>query len=182
MRTDLPSHVLQLSQLRNRRGTAVEVKPSAEERAAVAQELGIIEVRKLSFTGSIEPQGRADWKLVGTLGATVVQECVATLAPVTTRIDEPVTRTYAADFTFPEASETEMPEDDTIEPLPAAIDVGAVMIEALSLALPPFPRADGAEVGQVLAAEEGIAPMTDDEAKPFAGLGALRDRLARDED
>ena len=29
---------------------------------------------------------------------------------------------------------------------------------------------------------KGVAPMTDDDAKPFAGLGALRDQLAKDED
>ena len=36
-----------------------------------------------------------------------------------------------------------MPEDDTIEKLGREIDLAAVMIEALSLALPLYPRADG---------------------------------------
>ena len=81
---------------------------------------------------------------------------------------------------MPEGAEVEMPEDDSIEPLPATLDLGAVMIEALSLALPTFPRAAGAELGQVLATRAGIAPMTDEDAKPFAGLGALRDKLAKD--
>ncbi|RYH03230.1 DUF177 domain-containing protein [Salipiger sp. IMCC34102] len=181
MTSDLPTHVLQLSQLRNRRGTAFDLETTPAERAATARELDIVAVKKLTFVGEIAPEGRADWRLTGTLGATVVQSCVATLEPVTTRIDESVLRTYAADFEFPEASETEMPEDDTIEPLPAAVDVAQVMIEALSLALPAFPRAEGAEVGQVLAAEDGVDPMTDEDVKPFAGLGALRDRLAKDD-
>ena len=178
----LPSHVLRLSDLRNRRGTEVSLSPTPEERAAVAEALGILAVRKLTFTGRIAPVGAADWQLTGDLGATVVQECVATLDPVTSRIDERVQRTYARDFAYPEGgAETEMPEDDSVEPLPATIDVAAVMIEALSLALPAFPRADGAKVGQVLAAEEGVDPMTDEDAKPFAGLAALRDKLAKDD-
>ena len=179
---DLPSRVLRLSDLRNRSETEFSLTPTAEERAAVADALGVRAVRKLTFAGRIAPQGEADWRLTADLGATAVQECVATLEPVTTRIDEAVTRTYARDFAFPDGSaETEMPEDETLEPLPATIDLGTVMIEALSLALPAFPRAEGADVGQVLAAGDGIEPLTDEAVKPFAGLSELRDRLAKDE-
>ena len=179
---DLPSRVLRLSDLRNRSETEFSLTPTAEERVAVAEALGVQAVRKLTFAGRIAPQGEADWRLTADLGATAVQACVATLEPVTTRIDEPVTRTYARDFAFPEGgAETEMPEDDTLEPLPATIDLGTVMIEALSLALPAFPRADGAEVGQVLAAGDGIEPLTDEATKPFAGLSALRDRMGKDD-
>jgi uncharacterized metal-binding protein YceD (DUF177 family) len=93
-----------------------------------------------------------------------------------------VRRVYARDFTYPDGAEAEMPEDDAVEPLPQTLDLGTVMVEALSLALPPFPRADGAELGQVLAAAAGVTPMTDDDAKPFAGLGALRDKLTKDDE
>lgn len=180
-RNDLPTQVFRLSDLRNRTATTFNLSPDGAERAAIAAELDIIGIKKLTFNGQIAPLGRGDWRLTADLGATVVQACVATLDPVTTRLDETVTRTYAADFTYPEGSETEMPEDDTIEPLPQVIDVAAVMIEELSLVLPPFPRAPGAEVGQVLAAEDGVTPLTDDDAKPFAGLGALRDKLAKEQ-
>ena len=178
--TDLPTRVLRLADLTNRHATTFEMTPTPEQRDAVAAHLGIIGVKKLSFQGEITPQGRGDWQLTGTLGATVVQECVATLAPVTTRLDEDVRRVYARDFSYPDGAEVEMPEDDAVEPLPQTLDLGEVMLEALNLALPPFPRAEGAELGQVLAAAAGVTPMTDEDAKPFAGLGALRDRLTRD--
>lgn len=179
-KTDLPTKILRLADLANRKTATFDLAPTPTERAAVAEFLDILGVKKLTFTGDITPQGRGDWHLSGRLGATVVQPCVATLVPVTTRIDENVIRTYSADFEMPEGAEVEMPEDDSIEPLPATLDLGAVMIEALSLALPTFPRAAGAELGQVLATRAGIAPMTDEDAKPFAGLGALRDKLAKD--
>ena len=179
---DLPTRVLRLADLTNRHTTRFDLTTTAAERDAVAAHLDILGVKKLTFQGEITPQGRGDWHLNGKLGATVVQECVATLAPVTTRLDEDVRRVYAADFDFPQEAEAEMPEDDAVEPLPQTLDLGQVMVEALSLALPPFPRAPGAELGQVLAAGAGIAPMTDDDAKPFAGLGALRDSLARRDD
>jgi hypothetical protein len=53
------------------------------------------------------------------------------------------------------------------------------MAEALALALPDYPRAPDAELEAGQFAAPGVAPMTDDEAKPLAGLAALRDRLRR---
>jgi len=125
------------------------------------------------------PIGQKDWALTAKLGATVVQDCVVTLEPVTTRIDEDVHRQYIADFVVSDAAEVEMDEDDTIEELPSTLDLVAVMIEALSLALPAFPRAPDASLDDAQFTEPGQAPMTDEDAKPFAGLGALRDALEK---
>lgn len=178
----LPRSQLRLADLTTRRATAFELVPTTEERRAVADTLGITGIKKLRFAGQLAPTGRTDWALTADLGATVVQDCVVTLAPVTTRIDEAITRAYVADIPEPEGAEVEMPEDDTVEPLPAAIDLAQVMIEALALALPLYPRAPDAELGQALAAPDGATPLTDDDTKPFAGLGALRDRLEKKDD
>jgi uncharacterized metal-binding protein YceD (DUF177 family) len=140
-------------------------------------------VRKLRFEGTLHPEGRADWRLEADLGATVVQTCVVTLEPVTSRIDEAVMRRYAAEVDQPEgAGEYEMPEDDTLEPLPAVLDLGAVMAEALALALPPFPRARGADLGEAVFAPPGVQAMRDDDALPFAGLRAALKRGGSDGD
>ena len=180
--SDLPQAIVRLADLSARKPTSFDLAPDAAARAAVAADLGIPEVRKLTFRGTLRPMSRSDWVLEADLGATVVQECVVTLAPVTTRIDEPVRRVYAAELPDLGAGEVEMPEDDTVEPLPAAVDLAHVMIEALALALPPFPRAEGVALGAQVYTEPGQTPMTDDDARPFAGLGALRDKLARDDD
>ena len=173
----LPKSHLRLADLATRKPTAFDLSPTADERKAIAAELGIVGIKKLRFTGALAPQGRHDWALTADLGATVVQECVVTLDPVTTRIDEELTRSYVADMPEIEASEVEMPVDDTVEALPETLDLAQVMIEALTLALPLYPRAKGADLSQAVFTEPGVAPMTDDDAKPFAGLGALRERL-----
>lgn len=176
--TDLPEHVLRLADLSSRRETEVVLEPGPEARAAIAAELGLRELRKFRVAARLAPQGRSDWMLTGDLGATVVQDCVVTLAPVVTRIDEPLTRLYLAGFATPEGgTEVEMPEDDSAEPLPATLDLYDVALEALSLALPAWPRAEGVGLDQSVFAEPGVEPMTDDEAKPFAGLAALRAKL-----
>lgn len=171
-------NILRLSALPARGPVAFRLEPDAAARARLAEALGLRGLRKLRFEGRITPEGRRDWVLQADLGATVVQDCGVTLAPVTTRIDEPVLRRYLAAFPEPEAGgEIEMPEDDSAEPLPEALDLAAVMAEALALALPPFPRAPGAALGQAVFTEPGRAPMTDAEARPFSALKVLKDRL-----
>ena len=162
----LPHHPVRLSDPR-RQPIAVASLPDAAGRAAVAAHLGVREVRRLRLDGRLVPEGREGWRIEARLGATVVQDCVVTLAPVVTRIEEPVLIRYLAGLAEPEGGEAEVPEED-VEPLPALLDLGGVMVEALSLALPPWPRAPG-----VALAEADEAPE-EGGARPFAGL---RDRL-----
>ena len=173
----LPQKLIRMSDLKHRQPTQVVVEPDTAGRAAVAQDLGIVGVRKLRLTGTLTPIGKRDWQLDAVLGATVLQNCIITLAPVTTRIEEPVSRRYLSEMATPAQGEVEMPEDDSAEALPIDLDLAAVMIEALALALPPYPRAPGAEIGELSVTEPGALPFTDDRVKPFAGLAALRDSL-----
>lgn len=152
--------------------------PDAPARAHLAQKLGIAGIRKLTFKGTLCADGKSDWRLEATLGATVIQPCVVTLAPVVTRIDKPAIHRFIAGLTTPEGEdETEMPEDETLEPLAAEIDLGRAMAQALALALPDYPRRDGAALGTHEFAAPGVTPMTDEDARPFAGLADLRDKL-----
>ena len=176
--------ILRVADLSQRRPVRFDLTPDARALAAIATELGLSGLRKLRFHGSLTAQGQSAWLLRADLGATVVQPCVITLVPVTTRIDEPVIRRFspeADDGKSDPGEEIEMPEDDTLEPLGSEIDLRRVMIEALALALPAYPRAEGAELGQISAAEEGVPPLSDEDTKPFAQLAALRDKLQKDE-
>jgi len=173
------SHPLRVAKLSGHAPTAFDIAPDADVLATLAGFLGISRLRKLRFAGTIAPISSGGWELTGTLGATVVQPCTISLAPVTTRIDEPVLRRYLPDLADAEASETEIPEDVDSEPLRDVIDPAAVMIEALALALPPFPRAEGVELGEAIFTEPGKAPLRDKDARPLAGLAALRDKLGK---
>jgi len=179
----LDGAILRPRSLAQRRTHSFARHPDAATRTALAQELDLIDLRKLRFDGTLDPVGRHDWDLAGHLGATVVQPCVATLAPVTTRVEERVERRFRADLpAVPDAAEIEMPEDDTLEPLPEIIDLDAIMAEALSLALPPYPRAAGVAPVQTQVTEPGGTPMRDEDARPFAGLAKLRGQLAAPRD
>lgn len=170
---------LALSRLPRGAPTAFEVTPDAATCADLAAALDLSDLRKLRLAGDVHPEGRRDWRLEARLGATVVQPCAVTLAPVTTRIDEDILRRYTDAMPTVAEHEAEMPEDDTLEPLPATLDLMALLTEALSLAIPAFPRAPGAALGAAQFAAPGVAPMRDEDTKPLAGLAALRDRMAR---
>lgn len=172
-------NALRVADLSQNTPTPFTLRPDASDMAALAEELAIQSLRKLSFVGQIAAQGNRDWVLTAKLGATVVQPCVVTLDPVTTRIDTQVKRVFLADLPEPEAAETEMDDDDSIEKLGNFIDPAAVMAEALALALPLYPRKSDVNLGEAVFTKPGLTPMRDEDAKPFAGLTELRDALKK---
>lgn len=175
--TPLPRHIMRVADLPQRKPTRISLRPEAPELAAIAADLGLLGLRKLSFEAELAPAGKRDWRLTGKIGATVIQPCVVTLEPVTTRIDEPVERLFMAEMPEIQDEKIEMAEDDNIDPLTPELDIAGIMIESLSLNLPLYPRAEGAEAVNMQVTEPGKAAMTDEDAKPFAGLAALKAKL-----
>lgn len=158
---------LRVAHLNPRAPMPFALTPDADARKAIAEELGLLDLPQLRLEGEIRAGAGDLWLLEGRLQARVVQPCVVTLKPVKTRLDEQVARRYSPHLRTPEGDDVEMP-DDTLEPLGQFIDLSAVMIEELALALPEYPRAEGA----------ALAPAPDEEPatetrRPFAGLEQL---------
>ena len=150
-----------------RRGAAV----------AMAADIGAIEIKKLRFEGVVVSTGTSTWQLAGQLGATVIQECVVSLAPVKTRLDVDVVRNFTTEKTVGTASPyAPVPEFD-IEFVARSIDLAAVAREALLLELPIYPKIEGAEAK--LSSFSGGAELdfNEDGRRPFASLSELRNRL-----
>lgn len=175
--TDHSATRIRTADLTGNRRRPFDLTPGPEQLVALAQDLGLLTLSRLRLVGELRPQGRSDVKLEARLLAAGDQACVVTLAPVPFAIEVPVERLYVAGMEEPEGDEVEMPEDDSREPLPDAVDLEAVMAESLALALPDYPRAPGAELAQTVFAEPGTAPLTDEALRPFAGLAALKGKL-----
>ncbi|RMC36562.1 YceD family protein [Paracoccus alkanivorans] len=158
---------LRVAHLNPRAPTPFTLRPDEKTRAAIAEELGLQGLPELELRGELRAEGGDAWLLQGRLTARVVQSCVITLKPVKTDLAEEIHRHYSPHIRPPEGEEIEMP-DETLEPLGQFIDLTAVMIEELTLALPQYPRAEDAELPGI-AEEETEA----DTRKPFAGLDKL---------
>lgn len=174
------ARVIEVARLRGLEIFPFDISPDAAELAALARLLDAQDVRKLRFKGELSALAGGGWELEADLGATVVQTCVVSLEPVTTRVDQVVRRRFLSDAPafgpdFGPASE----DADEIEPLGERIDLGLVATEALALALPSYPRKPGVALEAAVFAAPGVQPLSDTDVKPFAALAALRTR--RDE-
>lgn len=177
----LPSQKYRSALVSGRKVLRFTFAPDAEARATIAQALDLLELPEFSFKGELVPQGRADVLLRADLAALVVQSCSITLAPVRSKLSDHVEVRFDHDYVEPSAEDWEIPADDT-EALPETIDVAAIGIEALALALPLYPRARGVEFSEAAFAAPGVEPIKSEDLKPFAGLAALADRLKKPED
>jgi uncharacterized metal-binding protein YceD (DUF177 family) len=174
----LPHQLYRTALVSGRKTLRFTFTPNEAERAAIAASLDLIDLPEFTFKGELSPMGRVDVVLRADLTALVVQPCSVTLAPVRSRLADSTERRYQHDYVDPDADELEIPSEDT-EPLPESIDVAAVAVEALALALPLYPRARGAEFGEAAFAAPGIEPLKSETLKPFAGLAGLADKLKK---
>ena len=162
---------VRLDDKRSRTARHLRYEPTGEALDRLVAEFELLGLRKAALTAELTPEGSRDWALTGRLGATVVQPCVVTLQPVTTRIEAPFERIYVDGL--PEAKageEIEMPEDDRIEARPSVLHLDQLFAEVLALELPAFPRADGAELPATVA-------ESDEKPNPFAVLAQLKSTL-----
>lgn len=153
-----------------------DLLPDEAEIEALKLNLGLTGLKKMRMVGEISPLGAKSWLLDAELGATVSQICVISAEPVRTRIDVSVRIKFLPENKI----EFDTPEnelDDEVEQLEKTIDIGIIATEALSLAVPLYPRKEGAEMQNAISAPAGQTPMTDEQVKPFAGLAALREKL-----
>lgn len=176
------SHMIPQAHVARMGQVAFDWQPTDDMCAALARHLDAQSVARVRFKGVLEMRSKGDIHLRGDLGASVTQNCVVTLRPIRTRIDERITRQFVADFDH-SATEYQLQGDgdEDIEPLQDPLDIGAIAAEAMALALPPFPRSEDASLAQSQFTAPGIAPLRDADLKPFAALAALRTKSAQDE-
>ncbi|MBK0398392.1 DUF177 domain-containing protein [Limibaculum sp. M0105] len=168
--------------------TPVSLVPDAAELDRLAQFMGIKSLSDVALEGGIAAYGRKGWRLDARLKARVGQVCVVTLEPIETDVDSPVRRAFQPGAERPGViainigESGDEGEEEPPEPLGEDIDLGAILVEELALAIDPYPRAPGAELGTMSRTPPGAAPLDPEAEKPFAKLASLRARLAGESD
>lgn len=171
----VPAFRLRVADINPHRPVEVDIAPDAALRAKLAEALDLTALPMLRLRGRLVASGAEDWVLEARMEAEVVQPCVVSLRPVTSHLDEELHRRWTPDLPEPDGDEVEMGEgDDEVDALGPVIDLGAVLAEALALALPPWPRAKDAEMPAAAGDDGGQAVNGDDEGRrPFADLARL---------
>lgn len=113
--------------------------------------------------------GKHQVKLSGTLSFTAVQDCVVTLEPVESAIDTEFEIVFSEEEQ--EAAEDTVMPDLALEPVEnGEIDLGEVVAQQISIALPDYPRAEGVVFDGHIEAPEALLPPEQRTSRPFATL------------
>ena len=160
------------------------VKMEAEDQylKAIAKRLEVLEVKSLSADMRLTLQnGGHTLNISGNFKAEIIQECVITLQPVASTLEDEFEAWYAdhdkaIPFNRAKHNQKAMEEGDEVQILeekddPEAlidgqVDLGEVVVQFLSLSVNPYPRAEGV-------AGEG-EPEPIEVTKPVAGSSTLR--------
>ncbi|MFP4126776.1 MAG: YceD family protein [Alphaproteobacteria bacterium] len=144
----------------------------ADERAAVTALLAIDAVEDLTVEARLETVDGV-FRCRGEVRARVVQACVVTGRPVVQEVAAGFERFLVVGAAPAAAAAIDVdPDERDVDYLDApVVDIGAIAVEELALALDPYPRA--ADADAVLAASNAA---TDDAAarRPFAVLARKR--------
>lgn len=150
-------------------GRRLDLVADGAARGAIAKAAGLAALPRLEAGFDLTRQGADGLRAVGRVSATVVQNCVVTLEPIESQINEAVDLVFLPDVA-PPAGAVDLEALEADEPPEAirdgVIDLGAVATEFLLLGLDPYPRKPGAVFD--------APPAGDPVSHPFAALAALK--------
>ncbi len=154
-----------------------DLRASPVEEHELRRRLGLVGLEALQADGTIYPlQGGTGLHVEGRVRAQVTQNCVVTLEPVLQSVDERFSLEFGATPDVLDEETGEMvilPDQEQPEPMPVeGLNVGELVAEQLALAIDPYPRQQGADLGAVLR-QHGIDPDAVKES-PFAALAVLK--------
>lgn len=154
------------------------VEANADERAETAAFLDVRSVESLTASLRISPWRRDGVRVRGTVHAEITQSCVVTLEPLGAVIEEEVDATFLPENSrqfhrkLNEEGELIVDPNGPDEPEPfggSEIDIAALVVEAIGLAIDPYPRKPDAALP-----EELVAPEEADEEAPPSPFAALK--------
>ncbi|HZL29488.1 MAG TPA: DUF177 domain-containing protein [Pseudolabrys sp.] len=147
-----------------------DIEAAPEVLAGVAALADVRAVSQLSASLDLAREG-ALVRVTGRVRGRVGQDCVVTLEPIETDIDEAVDVAFApvAPEGQPQTPRRTDAAEEPPEPLTGGVvDIGAIATEFLILGIDPYPRKAGVEFEP--------PPAEDDDPHPFAALAALKDQ------
>jgi uncharacterized metal-binding protein YceD (DUF177 family) len=150
-------------------GRHFDLIADASLRATIARVAGLRDLSRLEARFDVSRRGAGGLHVAGVVSATVGQNCVVTLEPLTNEVEEAVDLVFVPQRTPAAHDEEAKPKDvkwGDPEPLiDGIVDLGALATEFLILGLEPYPR----KPDVVFEPPQDAAP----DAGPFAALAKL---------
>lgn len=157
-------------------GRSVSVNADEATRARIAEDMKLLAVESFEADLTVAPF-RGGLRAQGSLKARIVQASIVSFEPVPQNIDEEVDRVFlpVGQTAKAPAPGTEifidLEDDDFPDHIDGSeVDLSALLIETLALAIDPYPRRDGEDLAAI-----GI-DATEDDSGPFAALRGLKDK------
>ncbi|ODT70764.1 MAG: hypothetical protein ABS75_11600 [Pelagibacterium sp. SCN 63-23] len=155
-------------------GRTLSLDADEAERIAIAEVMNIVSVERFVANLTIAPI-RGGLRALGRLDAQVTQASVVSFEPVPETISEEIDRVFLhgpRDHQPPApGSEVfiDLEDDDFPDHIDGPeVDLSALLLETLALALSPYPRREGEALDTL-----GVG-VDEPEAGPFAGLASLK--------
>jgi uncharacterized metal-binding protein YceD (DUF177 family) len=148
--------------------TTHDIAASEAERAELARRVGLVALDRLEARVMLGRLAGGLVRLTADLSADVVQECVVTLEPVASRVEDRFTLLYG--HAQGDARDVVLSgEAELVEPISGStLDIGEAVAQQLSLALDPYPRAPEAMAAAPAAGSS--------DASPFAALAKWKEK------
>jgi uncharacterized metal-binding protein YceD (DUF177 family) len=116
-----------------------DIAATEAERTALARRFDLLSLDRLEAQVTLRRVARGMVRMNAALSADLVQTDVVTLDPVPGRIEDDFTLLFAAEASDAGALD---PEAELVEPLAGGrIDIAEAVVQQLSLAIDPYPRA-----------------------------------------
>ena len=160
-----------------KKGRSEAFEADGEVRESLARFLDVPAVEAFSAEADVTRWRGGGVRVAGRVRARLAQECVVTLEPIETEIDEPFDAVFVPEdspLAPVREGDVQMMVDAEGDDPPETfagdtLDLGPIWSEFLTLAVDPFPRRPDAQL-----ADAG----NEAEPSPFAALAALKDRAA----
>ncbi len=172
-------HLLEVATLSRAVETTFDLIPDRAALDRIAGYLGLESLSSMRFKGHIQPRKKENWRIEARLTAKLAQACVISLTPVSEQVDEQIERDLHPQHQAKDLLEAEIAlnAEDGPDYFEDQIDLAAMALEQLALALDPYPRAPDAAMEVERFAAPGVTPLSDADLKPFAKLADLKAKL-----
>lgn len=160
-----------LADIRQINAAPVELVASETECAALAERFGLVAVKSLQATISLEKDG-ALVNAKGSFEAEVIQSCAVSGEDLDVRLAEPVSLRFVPAATDAKPDEEIELEEDELDELPytgTQFDLGEAVAQSMALAIDPYLTGPQAEEARRRAGLADPAP-----SGPFAALASLK--------